>query len=112
MRSSQWTGGCLATQVKGRVAGRAQRPGAALRLVVGRCSLLLQSHHDSGTLVNVAMATQLPQQEGGGTQGGAALGDSGRGDQGQEDGGDSGAGKHSFPLSRAGPHASQGASCR
>ena len=44
--------------------------------------------------------------------GGAALGDSGRGDQGQEDGGDSGAGKHSFPLSRAGPHASQGASCR
>lgn len=90
MRASRWTGGCLATQVKGRVAGRARRPGAALRLVVGRCSLLPQSHHDSGQTAATA--------GGGGAREGAALGDSGRGGQGQEDGGDRGAGKHSFPL--------------
>ena len=109
MRSSRWTGECLATQVKGWVAGRAWRPGAALRLVVGRCSLLLQSHRNSGECGHGHTAATAG---GGGTQGGAALGDSGRGDQGQEDSGDRGAGKHSFPLSRAGPHASQGASCR
>ena len=94
---------------QGQAAGRARRPGAALRLVVGRCSLLLQSRRDSGECGHGRTAATAG---GGGTQGGAALGDSGRGDQGQEDGGDRGAGKHSFPLSRAGPHASQGASCR
>ena len=71
MRSSRWTGECLATQVKGWVAGRAWRPGAALRLVVGRCSLLLQSHRNSGECGHGHTAATAG---GGGTQGGETRG--------------------------------------